>query len=167
MESKSGESKSESKEERWAKEDKKFSKDEGAVPEVDVHSIILPSDPEGGTDKPLGSALELIINFSLDMCVRDALWEVKFLVDCANERVIKILGCTPRETLVKGKNTMRFTADSIDFSSIKKSTLANAGLLMAGLLIEGEEVCTVNMVVNVSQNDSTGALTRQILNPLA
>lgn len=48
---------------------------------------------------------------------------------------------------------------------ISPSTLANAGLLMACLVVDDVEVISVNMVVNVTKEG--GQLMREILNPLS
>jgi hypothetical protein len=69
------------------------------------------------------------------------------------------------EDLVDGESEMEFSCPSIDVSGIAPSTLANAGLLMAGLFVDGNEVATVNMVVMVTK-DADGRLFRQILSPL-
>ena len=49
-------------------------------------------------------------------------------------------------------------------TGIPNSTLTNSGLLMASFIADGEEVASVNMVVNVFLKD--GTLYREILNPL-
>ena len=171
MESKS-ESKSEDRagEKGWGcakEEEAKGSKEEAAeLPEMDVSSIEVPSDPEDGSSCPLEGALSIKIRFASPVYVGHSHWVVKLLVDCANERLIKILGETETEVLDKGESVMSFSTPAIDFSGFKKSQLANAGLLMAGLVVGGEEVCTVNMVVNVVK-ERDGSLVRQILNPLA
>lgn len=53
----------------------------------------------------------------------------------------------------------------IDVSAIPASTLTNSGLLMACLMVDGEEVASVNAVVNVTMEG--GVLYREIYNPLA
>lgn len=55
--------------------------------------------------------------------------------------------------------------DEINVSTIPPSTLANSGLLMACLMVDGVEVASVNMVVNVTEDK--GQLYREIYNPLA
>jgi len=52
----------------------------------------------------------------------------------------------------------------VDISGIPPSTLANAGLLIACFIVDGEEVAAVNMVVNVRVEK--GKILREILNPL-
>ena len=52
----------------------------------------------------------------------------------------------------------------MDVSGIQPSTLANSGLLMACFTVHGEEVATVNMVVNVFMEGDR--VMREILNPL-
>lgn len=58
-----------------------------------------------------------------------------------------------------------YQVDEIDVSAIPPSTLANSGLLMACLMVDGIEVASVNMVVNVTEEK--GRLYREIYNPLA
>ena len=162
------ESKSESKNDDWgAKGESKFdSKDQaGRIPEIDVSSIEVPSDGEDGTKVPLSHELSLKIVYTSDIDV-NAHWEVKLLVDCASERVIKVIGETPRERLNKGRNELFFKTGKLDFSGFKASSLGNAGLLMACLVVAGEEIAGVNMVVNVHKAKD-GTMSRQILNPLA
>ena len=59
---------------------------------------------------------------------------------------------------------MSFDIDDIDFSGISPSSLANSGLLMAVLIVDGNEVISVNMVVNVDEDQ--GNFYREIFNPL-
>lgn len=54
--------------------------------------------------------------------------------------------------------------EEVDVSDIAPSTLANSGLLMAEFVVDGEELVSVNLVVNVQLK--RGKLIREILNPL-
>ena len=54
--------------------------------------------------------------------------------------------------------------ETVDISGISPSTLTNSGLLMACLMVHGEEVAAVNMVVNVTSNG--GDIRREVLSPL-
>lgn len=74
------------------------------------------------------------------------------------------LGTTDAETYAPGAHTMKFHADAIDISGIKRSRLANAGLLIAALQSGGEEVAKVNMVVQVTKEGDS--YKRCIFNPL-
>lgn len=110
-------------------------------PTVNVTAIrITPAKAE------LTAALRLDISFELDRDAVAAYWEIKFLVDCAQQRIIKILGQTDVDDYSEGESDMTFSVDSIDVSGIAPSTLANSGLLMAVLMVDGEEVASVNMV---------------------
>mmetsp|Transcript_26621 Transcript_26621/g.39552 ORF Transcript_26621/g.39552 Transcript_26621/m.39552 type:complete len:178 (+) Transcript_26621:96-629(+) len=130
------------------------------VPQIDVTAIhIEPSRKSCITDP-----LELSIGFALDRDVVAGYWEVKFLVDSANKRIIKILGRTPVEDYPDGESEMNFKVDHIDVSGIPPSTLTNSGLLMATFKVHGEEVASVNMVVNVMNEG--GEVVREILSPL-
>jgi hypothetical protein len=110
-------------------------------PTVNVTSIrITPVSAE------LTSALKLDITFELDRDAIAAYWEIKFLVDCTHRRIIKILGQTAVDDYFEGESDMTFSTSSIDVSGISPSTLANSGLLMAVLMVDGEEVVSINMV---------------------
>ena len=115
--------------------------DKPAPPIVNVTSIrITPAKAE------LTAALRLDITFELDRDAVAAFWEIKFLVDCTHSRIIKILGQTDVDDYPEGESDMTFSTNSIDVSGIAPSTLANSGLLMAVLMVDGEEVASVNMV---------------------
>ena len=59
---------------------------------------------------------------------------------------------------------MNFHTKSIYITGIAPSALANSGLLIAEFVVDGEEVISVNMVVNVSKRN--GEWMREILSPL-
>lgn len=128
-------------------------------PKVDITSLTI-EPTRGIVDGPL----ELGISFHLDRDVVAGYWEVKFLVDAASSRIIKVLGRTKVEDYPEGESDMHFEADCVDISGISPSTLTNSGLLIASFMVHGEEVAAVNMVVNVSNND--GEIHREILSPL-
>mmetsp|Transcript_28621 Transcript_28621/g.48331 ORF Transcript_28621/g.48331 Transcript_28621/m.48331 type:complete len:183 (+) Transcript_28621:55-603(+) len=128
-------------------------------PVVDVTSLTI--EPRRG---PVDGPLELAISFTLDRDVVAGYWEVKFLVDAASSRVIKVLGRTKVEDYPEGESEMNFDTDAVDISGISPSTLTNSGLLMACFMVHGEEVAAVNMVVNVTNND--GDIRREVLSPL-
>ena len=115
--------------------------DKPEPPKVDVTSIKIRP-----TQGQLTDPLRLEIVFELDRDCVAAYWEVKFLVDCTHRRIIKILGQTDVEDYPDGESDMTFSVDSIDVAGIAPSTLANSGLLMAVLMVDGEEVASVNMV---------------------
>ena len=56
--------------------------------------------------------------------------------------------------------------DEINVSDIEPSTLTNSGLLMAGFKVHGTEIVSVNMVINVCKDKSSGQVMREILNPM-
>ena len=112
----------------------------------------------------ISAPLDLSISFELDRDVVAAYWIIRFLVDSSESRIIKILGETPVEDYPDGDSDMNFHIDSIDVSGIPPSTLTNSGLLMAIFCADGEEVCTVNMVVNVFKKN--GQIVREILSPI-
>lgn len=112
----------------------------------------------------ISSPLDLYISFELDRDVVAAHWMIKFLVDSCDKRLIKILGETNVEDYPDGESSFHFHTDGIDVSGISPSTLANSGLLMACFIVDGDEVATINMVVNIRNKD--GVFIRDILNPL-
>lgn len=77
-----------------------------------------------------------------------------------------MLGNTHVEDYPDGESDMHFSVESIDINGIPPSTLANSGLLISTFVVDGEEVASVNMVINVMLDSSSGKLVRQILNPL-
>lgn len=126
---------------------------------VDVTSIRV-SPVTGG----VADGFDLAIQFSLDRDVVAGYWIIKFLVDLTNNRLIKILGETSVEDYLEGENDLLFKAKSIDLSGVMPSTLANSALLMACFIADGEEVLSVNVVVNVKKEN--GVLIREFLNPM-
>jgi hypothetical protein len=129
-------------------------------PQVNIIEIeISPNKPVEIT-----SSLSLKMKFELDRDVIAAYWIVKLLVDSAHSRIIQILGQTDVEDYPDGESDMSFSVDSISVDNIPPSTLANSGLLMAVFMVDGEEVATVNMVVQVYKKD--GMIIREILSPL-
>jgi hypothetical protein len=131
-------------------------------PKVDITQIDV-----NGDKMAITSPLDLRITFTLDRDVVCANWAVKFLVDSAESRLIKILGETPVEDYPDGESDMTFTIDYVDVSDITPSTLTNSGLLIATFRVDGDEVANVNLVVNVFKDKSSGEIMREIFNPLA
>lgn len=130
------------------------------IPIVNVTDIQLsPSGP-----CPISSPLELSMKFVLDRDAVAAYWVIQFLVDACYSRLVRVLGETPVEDYPDGESEMRFNLDCIDFEGIVPSALTNSGLLMALLMVNGKEVATVNMVVQVYEKD--GIVYRDILSPL-
>jgi len=126
---------------------------------IEVTSIDIEGD-----DAELTAALALTVEFELTAPLRDAHWVVRFTVDSMNLRQIVELGETDREDYVRGGNTMEFECATIDVAGIRPGALTNAGLLGAVLMHRGEEVLTVNCVVDVKNVD--GTIRRVIYNPL-
>lgn len=118
---------------------------------------------------PISSPLEIQIDFELERDVVAGYWIVKFLVDSAENRIIKILGETEPQDYLEGDNDMYFSIEHIPVDDIPPSTLTNSGLLIACFMCEGAEAATVNMVVNVfSQGDNQtdeSTIMREIFNP--
>lgn len=118
--------------------------DKPEPPKIDVTSVKF--DP---VEAELTAALRLNIVFELDRDAVAAYWVVQFLVDSSHRRIIKILGETPVEDYPDGESEMSFSVDDVNVSGISPSTLANSGLLMAIFMVDGEEVASVNMVLNI------------------
>jgi hypothetical protein len=135
----------------------------GGIDPVQIQVTSLQVSPLKSNDVSSGFKLE--IDFNIDRDVIAGMWVIKFLVDLTNKRLIKILGETEVEDFMEGDNSMSFVAKGIDISDITPSTLANSALLMACLIADGEEVISINIVVNVTKN-KTGELTREFLLPM-
>lgn len=136
--------------------------DEGPldVPKIEVLDIsISPNDMV-----EISSPLSLSIRFSLDRDVVAAYWVVQFLVDTARSRLIRILGETDVEDYVDGESEMNFSCQRVEVDDIPVSSLSNSGLLMARLMVDGDEVASVNLVVQVTLKQ--GVAMRQIFSPL-
>ena len=88
------------------------------------------------------------------------------MVDSVDKRRIINLGRTKSEDYATGSHSFEFEVDRINVDGIKPSRLANSGLLIATLCAGGTEVIDVKLVVQVSQEEKDGGLTRCIFNPL-
>jgi hypothetical protein len=116
--------------------------DKSHFPQVNILEIDI--RPNKVVD--VSSALSLRIKFELSRDVVAAYWSIRLLVDSAHHRIIQMLGQTDIEDYPDGESEMVFKVDSINIDNIPPSTLTNTGLLMAVLMVEDEEVATVNMV---------------------
>lgn len=142
--------------------DVKGCKDDVDLPKIEITAIHIDGSP-----RPVSDPIDLRIVFELDRDVICAYWTVSLLVDSAENRLIKRLGNTSVEDYTEGDSEMRFYVDRIDVSDIPPSTLANSGLLIAALVVDGEEIACVNMVVSVyAEGGPSGKLIREIFNPL-
>eukprot|EP01039_Chlorochromonas_danica_P009759 gene9759-10793_t len=129
-------------------------------PRVDILQLSI--QPEGVVD--ISAPLSLDIRFDLDRDVVAANWVVQFLVDSCHRRIVRTLGETPIEDYPDGESEMHFEVAKVDVEGIAPSALTNAGLLMAKFVVDGEEVCSVNMVVQVCEKGER--ILREILSPL-
>lgn len=111
-------------------------------PRVDILQLSI--QPEGVVD--ISAPLSLDIRFDLDRDVVAANWVVQFLVDSCHQRIVRTLGETSVEDYPDGESEMHFEVAKVDVEGIAPSALTNAGLLMAKFIVDGEEVCSVNMV---------------------
>jgi len=119
----------------------------GEEAEFDVPVVeILDIDIQPNAAVEVSSPLHLRIKFNLDRDVVAAYWSIKLLVDSSHKRIIILLGDTDVEDYPDGESEMFFSTKFIDIGSIEPSTLTNSGLLMAVLVVNGEEVLNVNMV---------------------
>ena len=99
---------------------------------------------DGGRECPVDASLQLRIVFELDRDVIAGYWEVKFLVDSCDARIVKVLGETAVEDFPEGESDIFFTCPSIDLSGIPPSALTNSGLLIAAFMADGKEVAAVS-----------------------
>ena len=168
----------------------KDEKDSFSPPNIEITSIKI-----DGKCRPVTDELDLSIGFEVDRSIfllsidysllhasyllsmfthipndhRDVVcanWVIKFLVDTAENRLIRILGETSVEDYPEGESEMHFHVDSVDIDGIPRSTIANSGLLIATFMVDGGEVACVNLVIDVHVDKPTGQLMREILNPL-
>jgi hypothetical protein len=112
------------------------------LPQVNITEIKI--KPSGVVD--VTAPLTLDMKFELSRDVVAASWVIKFLVDSSHSRIIKVLGQTEVEDYPDGESDMHFHVDYVDIDNIPPSSLTNSGLLMAVLMVDGEEVVGVNMV---------------------
>lgn len=135
---------------------------ESMLDQVVVDVLKIEYEPDTIVD--VSSSLDLRIVFTLDRDAIAAYWSIKLLVDSCENRLIKVLGETAIEDYPDGESEMNFHVDSIGISDIPVSVLANSGLLIATLHVDGDEAINVNIVVNVFKQN--GKIVRELLNPL-
>ncbi|GBG33501.1 Hypothetical Protein FCC1311_097242 [Hondaea fermentalgiana] len=133
--------------------------------EVEVIQLKAVEFLEGSDLQPVSAPLAFKLKFRALQPLKQASWEVKYLVDCVTKRNIIVLGRTP-PTNYTGTNTMEFRTDVVDVSHIKPSQLSNAGLLICSLRSgpDEAEIAEVKMVVQVNTQD--GEFIRCIYSPL-
>lgn len=130
-------------------------------------------------DCDLQDELNLTIEYESTAELTGATWSFQYMVDSVRKRHIIKLGSIEDQDIKIGHNSCEFHVDSVNVSGIRPSRLANVGLLSATLTTrEGEEVLTINMVVQVAKTDSDAKFggktasdeeqrfTRCIFNPL-
>ena len=130
-------------------------------------------------DCDLQAELNLTIEYESTAELTGATWNFQYMVDSVRKRHIIKLGSIEDQDIKIGHNSCEFHVDSVNVSGIRPSRLANVGLLSATLTTrEGEEVLTINMVVQVAKTDSDAKFggktasdeeqrfTRCIFNPL-
>jgi len=128
---------------------------------IDLREVVI--EPNDDCDVDAGLLLEL--SFSARRAIRGAHWSVSVVFDSVCKRQIVDLGRTA-DADYDGPSSFRFEVDRINVDGIDPSVLANCGLLVAALVSgAGDELCRVNMVVQISA-DSAGRLTRTVYSPL-
>lgn len=141
--------------------------DDASASDEEVEMIQLKAvDFLDGSDlQPVSSPLAFKLKFRALQPLKQATWEVKYLVDCVTKRNIIVLGRTEPSNYM-GTSTMEFRVDTVDVSHIKPSQLSNAGLLICTLRTgpEQNEVAEIKMVVQV--NTQNGEFVRCIYNPM-
>eukprot|EP00440_Ansanella_granifera_P062772 gb/GFBE01068065.1/.p1 GENE.gb/GFBE01068065.1/~~gb/GFBE01068065.1/.p1 ORF type:complete len:144 (+),score=28.62 gb/GFBE01068065.1/:1-432(+) len=134
-----------------------------AGPQIDVTSISINPAEESAFEDGLG----LAIGFNTDTDLVGFCWRVSYVVDTSKRRLIVEAGCTEIADYGVGHNAMTFTADPLDMATVPEAIWKQTnGLLVATLTgPAGEEVCAVNMVVQI-RVDENGLLRRFIFNPM-
>lgn len=107
---------------------------------------VLDLKVEPSTPVDISAGLSLSILFEIDRDVIAGHWIIQYLVDSSSSRIVRILGETSVEDYTEGENEMRFEVPAVDIDGIEPSALTNAGLLMAKLMANGDEVISVNLV---------------------
>ncbi|DBA92410.1 hypothetical protein WJX77_005875 [Trebouxia sp. C0004] len=116
-------------------------------------------------DCPLSDPLTLEVSFETDQPVKEAHWEVQYMVDMTAKRHLLQLGVTEVQDYPAGKSTMHFSASAIDISSLKPSWLNNVGLLLMILIDKaGEHIMQISMVTQIEQQGDK--FIRHMLSPL-
>ncbi|DBA81111.1 hypothetical protein WJX79_005171 [Trebouxia sp. C0005] len=116
-------------------------------------------------DCPLSDPLTLAVSFEADQPVKEAHWEVQYMVDMTAQRHVLQLGSTEVQDYPAGKSTMHFSASAIDISGLKRSWLNNVGLLLMILIDQaGEQIIQVSMVTQIEQQGDN--FIRHMLSPL-
>ena len=100
-------------------------------------------------DCDVTAALSLEMSFRTRRPLREAQWSMSVVFDAIDKRQILELGhTTPAD--YDGISSVLFKVDAINVDGIEPSVLANCGLLVAALYVGREELCKVNMVVQVT-----------------
>ena len=128
---------------------------------IDVRSIMI-----DGNDCPITDPLKLTIKFSSDKVIKNAHWEIKYVVDYANKRHVVEVGKVEGVNIKKGvKHEFKFAVDALDIGTMKKSVLLNMGLLLCTLKNRDKEIIQISMVTQVTKDDK-GNIMRTIFSPL-
>lgn len=131
-----------------------------SVPQVEVTKLgISPNNCS------LDSELTLTVDFNLDNDIKDASWELTYIVDYASARHVLHLGASKDLSYSKGSSQFVIKAAKIDTGNLKRSSLLNVGLLKLVLKSGNEDVIEIKMVTQVSKAQD-GSLTRTVFNPL-
>eukprot|EP00741_Cyanophora_paradoxa_P005456 tig00000889_g5291.t1 len=114
---------------------------------------------------PIDAPLNLEVAYESSEAIASAVWELSYLVDMAGKRQVIALGSVGPQAVSKGANSFKFSVPAIDVSGVKKSTLANTGLLQCHLKAGAEEVVQLNIVTQISKK-ADGSLLRTMFDPL-
>jgi hypothetical protein len=89
----------------------------------------------------------------------------QYVVDTASKRHVVDLGQSPPTDYTEGKNTLTYSIDAVNVSSLKRNVLLNVGLLKLSLNTESAELLEMRFVTQVGKGPNK-TLTRLVFNPL-
>lgn len=128
-------------------------------------------------DCPLHAPLSITMEYSLRQTIPNAFWDITYEADFANKKhTIPIASSAPTASLQAGNHTFHHSVPTINTSAIKEKHLLQMGLVKltlksmqvqeGGLATAAVGVTSVNLMVQVTKDATSGTLMRSILSPL-
>ncbi len=118
-------------------------------------------------DCPLQAPIAITMQFTLHKPIAGARWDVVYEADYTNKKQALLLHRSHPVDLAPGAQVFSHHVPEVRTDSIKEKYLLQVGLLRLTLSSATEEdIVSVNMVTQVSKDPATGALLRNIFNPL-
>ncbi len=115
----------------------------------------------------LQAPLSITVHYELKRPVPAAAWDLVFEADYTNKRHAIQLGGTVVGDLPPGPGVIRQDLAEIRTDGVKEKYLLQVGLIRLSLRSgDSAPLVSVNMVTQVAKDAATGALIRDIINPL-